>query len=451
MANEIIASHQVAGWLLTNIKHCLDLIGLNHDKTLEEVIYVAVIVGAALLIGWLIRRGILWGARKYVQMRDSPGARLLLKQRVLTKCSHIIPPLVILALLPFAFDSDSKLLKIFEKCLYVYTVVVTAIGINALLTFIWTRIDERDNTKNLPLKGILNIAVGLVWAIVVIIAISILVDKSPAMLLTGLGVLASALLLVFKDTILGFVAVIQLSENDMLHVGDWIVVPSTIANGIVEDVSLTAVKVRNWDNTIVTMPPYTLISTSFQNWRGMSSSGWRQICRSVIFDSYYIKRCDDELLDKISKLYPQMASFIEESRKRGKPNYDPGLATVNGTIETNLGLFRAYMCQYLLNHPLIGTDQQILVRVMVPTGVGIPLQLWCFTTTAWTAYEAVQSEIFEHIAAVCSDFDLQLFNYPSGTDTEIIEMHNPDSDGAPVAPAMPKAQDAPKAPQAPTA
>jgi miniconductance mechanosensitive channel len=451
MANEIIASHQVAGWLLTNIKHCLDLIGLNHDKTLEEVIYVAVIVGAALLIGWLIRRGILWGARKYVQMRDSPGARLLLKQRVLTKCSHIIPPLVILALLPFAFDSDSKLLKIFEKCLYVYTVVVTAIGINALLTFIWTRIDERDNTKNLPLKGILNIAVGLVWAIVVIIAISILVDKSPAMLLTGLGVLASALLLVFKDTILGFVAGIQLSENDMLHVGDWIVVPSTIANGIVEDVSLTAVKVRNWDNTIVTMPPYTLISTSFQNWRGMSSSGWRQICRSVIFDSYYIKRCDDELLDKISKLYPQMASFIEESRKRGKPNYDPGLATVNGTIETNLGLFRAYMCQYLLNHPLIGTDQQILVRVMVPTGVGIPLQLWCFTTTAWTAYEAVQSEIFEHIAAVCSDFDLQLFNYPSGTDTEIIEMHNPDSDGAPVAPAMSKAQDAPKAPQAPTA
>ncbi len=121
-----------------------------------------------------------------------------------------------------------------------------------------------------------------------------------------------------------------------------------------------------------------------------------------------------------------MASFIDSSRQRGKPEYDPGLATVNGTIETNLGLFRAYMCQYLLNHPLIGNDRQILVRVMVPTGVGIPLQLWCFTTTAWTAYEAVQSEIFEHIAAVCPDFGLQLFNYPSGTDTEIVEMHTPD-------------------------
>lgn len=443
MASEIIPSHQVAGWLLTNIKHGLDIIGLSHDKVFEEVIYVCIIVGAALLIGWLVRRGILWGARKYVQMHDSYAAKLLLKQRVLTKCSHIIPPLVILALLPFAFDSTSKPLQIFEKCLYIYALAVTAIGINAVLTYIWTRFDERDNTKNLPLKGILNIAVGIVWAIVLIIAISVVVDKSPAMLLTGLGVLASALLLVFKDTILGFVAGIQLSENDMLHVGDWIVVPSTIANGIVIDVSLTAVKVQNWDNTIVTMPPYTLISTSFQNWRGMSASGWRQICRSVIFDSYYIKKCDDEFIERVTKLYPQLNSFVEESRKRGKPNYDPGLATVNGTIETNLGLFRAYMCQYLLNHPLIGNNQQILVRVMVPTGQGIPLQLWCFTTTAWTAYEAVQSEIFEHIAAVCTDFDLQLFNYPSGTDTEIIEMHNPDQPAAPAAPAAPTSPAAP--------
>ena len=426
MANEIIPSHQVASWLLDNIKHTLDLIGLSHDKVLEEIIYVSVIVGAALLVGWLVRRAILWGARKYVQMHNSYAAKLMLKQKVLTKCSHIIPPLVILALLPFAFDSASKLLHIFEKCLFIYTTIVAAIGINAVLTYVWTRFDERENTKNLPLKGILNIAVGIVWAIVVIVGVSIIVDKSPAMLLTGLGVLASALLLVFKDTILGFVAGIQLSENDMLHVGDWIVVPSTIANGIVEDVSLTAVKVRNWDNTIVTMPPYTLISTSFQNWRGMSSSGWRQICRAVIFDAYYIKKCDDAFLDNIAKLYPQMASFIDSSRQRGKPEYDPGLATVNGTIETNLGLFRAYMCQYLLNHPLIGKNQQILVRVMVPTGVGIPLQLWCFTTTAWTAYEAVQSEIFEHIAAVCPDFGLQLFNYPSGTDTEIVEMHTPD-------------------------
>ncbi|MDE5744472.1 MAG: mechanosensitive ion channel family protein [Paramuribaculum sp.] len=426
MNAQIIPSHTVASWLLTNIKHFLDYIGLSHDKTIEEIVYVAIIVGAALLIGWLVRRGILFGARKFVKMRKSPGARLLLQQRVLTKCSHIIPPIVILALLPFAFDSTSRLLVIFEKCLYIYTAIVFAIGLNAVLTFIWTRVDERENTKNLPLKGILNICVGIVWIIVAIVSISVVVDKSPAMLLAGLGVFASALMLVFKDTILGFVAGIQLAENDMLHVGDWIVVPSTIANGIVEDVSLSAVKVRNWDNTIVTLPPYTLISTSFQNWRGMSASGWRQIAREVIFDAYYIKKCDKELIDRVTTLYPEIKGFVEESQKRGKPDYNPGVAVVNGTIETNLGLFRAYMCQYLLNHPLIGTDQQILVRVMTPNGQGIPLQIWCFTTTAWTAYEAVQSEIFEHIAAVCTDFDLQLFNYPSGTDTEIIQMQDPD-------------------------
>ncbi|MDE6650827.1 MAG: mechanosensitive ion channel family protein, partial [Paramuribaculum sp.] len=337
MNAQIIPSHQVADWLLTNIKHFLDYIGLSHDKTIEEIVYVAMIVGAALLIGWLVRRGILLCARKFVKMRKSPGAKLLLQQRVLTKCSHIIPPLVILALLPFAFDSSSRLLVIFEKCLYIYTAIVFAIGLNAVLTFIWTRVDERENTKNLPLKGILNICVGLVWIIVAIVSISVVVDKSPAMLLAGLGVFASALMLVFKDTILGFVAGIQLAENDMLHVGDWIVVPSTIANGIVEDVSLSAVKVRNWDNTIVTLPPYTLISTSFQNWRGMSSSGWRQIARSVIFDAYYIKKCDSELLEKVTTLHPELKGFIEDSQKRGKPDYNPGLAVVNGTIDTNLG------------------------------------------------------------------------------------------------------------------
>lgn len=422
MFAEIIPSHKVASWLLTSIDKILDTIGLSRDKTIEEIIYVGVIVALALFIGWVIRRLILVVSRKVVKMRNSEIGRDLLQQHVLTKCSHIIPPLVILGLLPFAFNEKSTLLHIFQVCLYVYTLVVIAMAINTVLTFAWTRFDKRENTKNLPLRGILNVCVGIVWIIVAIIAVSVVLDKSPAVLLTGLGAFAAALMLIFKDTILGFVAGIQLSQNDMLRVGDWIVVPSTIANGIVVDVSLTAVKVQNWDNTIVTLPPYTLVSTSFQNWRGMSQSGCRQICRSVIFDSYYIKACDDELIAKVVKLHPEMQDFIDRMRKSGKPDYDPGLAVVNGTIETNLGLFRAYMCRYLLNHPLIVKDQQILVRVMVPTGIGIPLQLWCFTTTAWTAYEAVQSEIFEHIASVCQDFGLQLFNYPSGTDVETVQM-----------------------------
>lgn len=140
-----------------------------------------------------------------------------------------------------------------------------------------------------------------------------------------------------------------------------------------------------------------------------------------------MKRCDDDLLQRVSAKYPKMKTFIDRAKSAGKVDYDPGTAVVNGTIETNLGLFRAYMCQYLLDHPLIVTDQQILVRLLAPTTTGIPLQIWCFTTTAWTAYEAVQSEIFEHIAAVCGDFDLRLFNYASGMDTETVEMLPADS------------------------
>ncbi|MBD5374035.1 MAG: mechanosensitive ion channel [Bacteroides sp.] len=422
MLAEIIPSHKVATWLLNTIDSFLDSIGLEKDKTIEEIIYVAAIVGFALLIGWLVRKGILFIVRKIVQTSKSEVSHEILQHRIPTKCSHVIPPLVILGLLPFAFDHQSVLLHAFQICLYIYTFIIIAIAVNTVLTFIWQRYNTHENAKNLPLKGILNVCKGIVWIIVVIISIAALIDKSPVALLTGLGAFAAVLTLVFKDTILGFVAGIQLSQNDMLHVGDWIVVPSTIANGIVIDVSLTAVKVQNWDNTIVTCPPYTLVSTSFQNWRGMSASGCRQICRAVIFDSYYIKPCDDELIANIVAKYPQMKPFVDKTRQNDKPTYDPGLAVVNGTLETNLGLFRAYMCQYLLNHPQIRTDQQILVRVMVPTGVGIPLQIWCFTTTAWTAYEAVQSEIFEHIAAVCQDFGLQLFNYPSGVDVDTFKM-----------------------------
>lgn len=423
---EIIPSHKVAGWILDQIDHILSAIGLGKERVVEEIVYVIVIAAIALFIGWAVRRLVLAVARKMVKMRNSQICRELLEQRVLTKCSHIIPPLVLLGLMPVAFESGSKILDIAERITIAYLLVVIAVAINTVLTFFWMRFDRRENTKNLPLKGILNVAVGIVWIIMVICCICVLLNKSPGWLLTGLTAFAAALMLVFKDTILGFVAGIQLSQNDMVRVGDWIVVPSTIANGIVTDVSLTTVKVQNWDNTIVTLPPYTLVSSSFQNWRGMSDSGARQICRAVIFDTYYIKPCTDELLTAVAKKYPVVKPFIDNTLKQGKPTYDPGLACVNGTLETNLGLYRAYLCEYLLNHPLILNTQQILVRVMVPTGTGMPLQIWCFTTTKWTAYEAVQSEIFEHIATTCKDFGLQLFNYPSGVDVDTVQVYDPE-------------------------
>lgn len=294
--------------------------------------------------------------------------------------------------------------------------------------FIWLRFDETRNSKNLPLGGILDTAVGIIWFIAVIICISIVVNKSPVNLLTGLGAFAAVLMLVFKDSILGLVAGLQLSQNDMLRVGDWIVVPSTIANGIVIDVNLTAVKVQNWDNTIVTLPPYTLVSTSFQNWRGMTESGCRQIARSVIIDSDTIVPATKEMISEITGKYPIIKAYTDKIDSLGHNDYNPGLAVVNGTNQTNLGLFRAYMCQWLLNNPAIRSDEQILVRLMPPTGEGIPLQIWCFTaTTNFTAYEAIQSAVFEHVAVTAIDFGLRLFNDPSGTDVTTVTLTPPAS------------------------
>lgn len=302
MLADIIPTHDVAVWLLSNIDSFLDKIGLGRNHTTEETLYVAIIIAVAFLISWLLGKLILIGTRQLVRWRHTDMGDDLIHQRVFSKCSHIIPPLVFLGLLPFAFQPKSLILHVLEVLATLYTVIVTALAINAVLTFIWTRFDRKENTRNLPLKGILNVAKGVVWIIVTIIGLCIIFDKSPAALLAGVGVFATALMLVFRDSILGFVAGIQLSQNDMLHVGDWIVVPSTIANGICIDVSLTAVKVQNWDNTVVTLPPYTLVSTSFQNWRGMSDSGYRLISRSMLVDVGSVKPATPELIESVKAL-----------------------------------------------------------------------------------------------------------------------------------------------------
>lgn len=433
MLVSIIPTHKVAQWLLVNIHKLLDFLGLEKEKGLEDAIYIGIIVVLALFLGWVARWLILYCAKKIMMIRDSSLTKELMDHHVLVRCSHVIPPLVMLALLPFAFTSDNTFKDIVFKVLLIYTSIVICMALCKIASFIWMRFDEKRNTKNLPLKGIMDTVVGILWVITIIICVSILVDKSPVTLLTGLGAFAAVLMLVFKDSILGLVAGMQLSQNDMLRVGDWIVVPSTIANGIVIDVSLTSVKVQNFDNTIVTLPPYSLISSSFQNWRGMTNSGCRQIARSVIFDSDTISTATPELIDKICNQFPIVKPYVDKLKSEGKMIYDPGIAVVNGSLETNLGLFRIYMCQWLINNPAITDEEQILVRVMTPTGEGIPLQLWCYTaTTQWTAYEAIQSAIFEHLIAVAPSFGLRLFNDPSGTDVTNIQIKNMDTSSHPV-------------------
>ena len=414
------AAHSVAEWLLSLIDRLLNAIGLEtHEKT-EEAICLFIIIAGAFLIGWMLQKIIYFVLRHAVKLRPSAIGQELLKGKTLARCCYIIPPLVVLALAPFALEESHSTYTVVVRIAGIYALFALAAGLGAVFTFIFNYYNTYENKRKLPLKGLVNVAIGVVWIIIVILSVSVALDKSPGLLLTGLGAFAAALMLVFKDSILGFVAGIQLSENDMIHVGDWIVVPDTIANGVVLDMTLTTVKVQNWDNTIVTLPPYSLVQSSFQNWRGMSESGCRRIVKNLTIDITSVKSITPDESDALAARYPLLKEFVDNLRKNnGLEQNNPGLTPINGTIETNLGLFRAYCCLYIYNNPFINNVQQILVRILDPTNGGLPLQVYCFTaTTDWNKYEGIQSAIIEHISTVCGDFGLDIYSSSTLTVSE---------------------------------
>ncbi|MDE5942421.1 MAG: mechanosensitive ion channel family protein [Muribaculaceae bacterium] len=430
--SSLIPSHDFAMWILRLIRRLMDMVGLSHQGHIEEIVYTAVVFAVALGIGWVFTRIVLFLVRKVIRLRHTDMSRQLLAQKTIKRCSHFITPLVLLCLLPVAFSSDDKTLDWMMRIVGVYTLVTFAMAICAVLEFIWDRFNERENTDKHPLKGILNVGRGLVWIIIVIISVSVLIDKSPMSLLAGLGAFAAALMLIFKDSILGFVAGIQLSNNDMLRVGDWIVVPSTIANGIVMDVTLTVVKVQNWDNTMVMLPPYTLVSTSFQNYRNMFDVGARFIDHNLYIDHSSIVAATPELIASVSEKYPLVKDFIDKAataKKNAKGN--PLFAQIyndshgiNGTIDTNLGLFRAYACAYLIAHPAINSQtQDMLVSMDPPQSYGVALNINCYSNqTSWAQFEAVKAEVLEHLHAAAPDFGLILFNNPDRNSFQITEV-----------------------------
>lgn len=434
MASALIPTHKVASWLLIVIDRFLTGLGLERSGTAEEVIYTAVVLGAALFLGWVVRKLIVAIVARLVYSRNTIFAQEMQHENIVSKMSHIIPPLVFLGLIPFAFETDSHTLARIERVVLVYFMATLGWTICSLFNIMWANFDRKENTKNLPLKGILNVAKGLVWIIVAIIAISILLDRSPAALLTGLGAFAAALMLIFKDPILGFVAGLQLSFNDMLRVGDWIAVPGTITNGIVTDVSLTAVKVRNWDNTTVTLPPYSLISGSFQNWNKMKERGRRQIERSLLIDVNTVAPTTPEMLEEFKK-QPFMNDYIslmQADAAKGRASclmHDE--IKVNGSIDTNLGCFRAYVGLYLHHHPYVAMGgPTCMVRLLEQTPTGVPLQLFCYVnTTMWVTFEGIQSDIFEHLMAVAPAFGLSAFSSPTGRD--VVNVANAKPEGMP--------------------
>lgn len=400
-------THGVILRFVTGISAFLSKMGVSNYPILEELIYVVIIILLSLALGWVVRLVVLFFIKRVIRLRKFEIGQELIKQKIFSKVSNIVPPAVLLGLISFAFVSnDSLILRAFIVLIKISLSLTIGVAISAILNFMWNSYDNRRNDKNHPLRGVLIVAQGLVWIVIAIITVSNLLGKSPTVLLTGLGAFAAALMLIFKDSILGFVAGVQLSQNDMLRVGDWIIVPSTIANGIVEDVSLTVVKIRNWDNTLVMLPPYTLVSTSFQNWRGMEESNVWLISQNVIIDVRSVVNSSEVLENEILEKHSQLKEFIENNSR-----YQGGIVGVNGTNETNLGLYRAYLCTYLITHPMVSKHHQMFVTLLDSTPKGQPLQIYCYAaTTDWAIYEAVKSEIMEHAIAIAPQFKLLIYS-----------------------------------------
>ncbi len=331
------------------------------------------------------------------------------------RIAFLIPVYMIQGLI-YAVAPDLDMLDAFIHALARIGEITTFTGIVISITDSVSDIyNSFDVSKNRPMKGFMQVAKIIAIMICILLVIGVIINKNMGDILVGLGALSAVMMLIFKDPILGFVGGIQLTSNDMVRIGDWIVKGD--ADGNVIDIGLTTVKVQNWDNTIATIPTYSMITDPFINWRGMTESGGRRISRSIIIDLDTIKFCTPEMLEKYKK-FQLVADYItkteEEITKYNQENKIDTSTLVNGRRQTNLGIFRAYLTEYLKQNPNLNHNLTMLVRQKDPTEFGVPMQIYCFSSkTDWISYEAIQNDIFDHIYAVINQFDLKVYQRPS--------------------------------------
>jgi len=372
--------------------------------TVQRIVVIAAILLIAYVLDMICRKIVMPGVRKVTAKTQITWDDYLLNDDVLNNVCHLIPPVVVYALIPFAFPHEPALLEFVLKICWIYITVVGMKLVCAFLTSLYTISSEHEKLKNHSMKGFYQMIKLIVICIGSIIIISTLIDKDPIAILTGLGAGTAILMLVFQDTIKGLVAGVQLTANDMLRPGDWITMPKYGADGDVIEVTLTTVKVRNWDKTITTVPPYALVNDSFQNWRGMFDMGGRRVKRSINIDMNTVRFCTEEELAEFKK-QPWMEGFEE-----------------TGKEEVNLYIFRHYVMHYLTHHPKVHQGLTMIVRQLQPTAQGMPIELYFFSAnTAWVKYEALQAEVFDHVLATLHRFDLKVFQSPTGLDLQILK------------------------------
>lgn len=396
--------------------------GVNTDVSLYLSYTVAVlaVLMLAVIANFIAKRYILSAISHLIARSKSKWDDAILGRRTLKRLANLAPAMVIYVLAPVALEGLDFTVTVIRGVTQVYLLFTMMLVLDSLLNAFESAYQGFKAAREIPIKGFIQVLKLVLYFVTAILVISILLNKTPVYLLSGIGAFTAVVMLIFKDSILGFVAGIQLAANRMVAVGDWIEMPKYGADGDVLEVALTTVKVQNWDKTITTIPTYALISESFKNWRGMSESGGRRIKRSVSIDMNSIRFCSEEMLERFRKIQ-YIAAYIEEKKEELQAynhtkNVDMA-SLANGRRMTNIGTFRAYVKAYLLDHPSINHDMTFLVRQLPPTEHGLPIEIYVFSKDkVWANYEAIQADIFDHILAVLPEFDLRVYQDPTGAD-----------------------------------
>ncbi|MDH4018533.1 MAG: mechanosensitive ion channel family protein [Xanthomonadales bacterium] len=374
----------------------------------------------SLTVNFVAKRYILTSLTYVITRSKTKWDDAILRQGAPNRLAYLAPALVIYVLTPFALEGMDTAIAFIRGATHIYMIIIVMLVIDSVLNTVEEIYRGFRASREIPIKGFIQISKIALYFLSAVFIISILLNKTPFFLLSGIGALTAVLMLIFRDAILGFVAGIQLAANRMVSNGDWIEMPKYGADGDVLEVTLTTVKVQNWDKTVTTIPTYALISESFKNWRGMQDSGGRRIKRAVNIDINSIRFCDEEMLERFEKI--QYISEYIEKKKTELETFNTetkvdNASLANGRRMTNVGTFRAYVQAYLMNHPMISKEMTFLVRQLQPSEFGLPIEVYVFSKDkVWANYEAIQADIFDHILAVVPEFDLRVYQNPSGSD-----------------------------------
>ncbi len=408
------------------VEQWLRLAGLK-DSAIEAsttLVLLCAVFALAWVVDFVVRKILLRFAAALAKRTRSSGTTSFLNTARFTGARTSLGALVVYALAPAVFANWPTLNAIFRNVLEAYVVLVTLLAITGALRAFLDVYQADHPESRVPMRVLVQATNIAMWFIGLIIIIALLIDQSPTVLLGGLGAMTAVLAIVYKDSLLGFVAGIQIASNDLLRKGDWIEMPDYNADGDVTQIGLTTIKVQNWDKTITSIPSYAIITASFKNWRGMSESGGRRIKRAIQIDMNSVEFCTQDMIDRFRRI-DDLKGYIDEKQHElqdwnAKRKIDDSVL-VNGRRMTNLGTFRAYLVSYLRNHPMINQDMTFLVRQLPPAAGGLPIEIYVFSgDKRWAAYEDIQSDIFDHILAVIPEFDLRVYQHPSGKDVQEI-------------------------------